>query len=87
MAARATRATHSSSVTVKGQTTIPADYRREVGLRAGDRVTFELDGDRIVLRKAVPVDDAWNAAQSRVMSEWGSEEDAVFDREAEQGEG
>lgn len=68
-----------SAVTSKGQTTIPADYRRSIGLRPGDLVAFELDGDRIVLRKTQPLDHAWNAAQSRLMGEWDSAEDSVFD--------
>ena len=73
------RAPRLSSVTSKGQATIPADYRRSIGLRSGDLVAFELEGDRIVLRKAQPVDAGWNAAQSRIMGEWDSAEDAVFD--------
>jgi AbrB family looped-hinge helix DNA binding protein len=68
-----------SALTSEGQATIPADLRRSVGLRPGDLVEFELDGDRIVLRKVPPLDHAWNTDQSRVMSEWDSEEDAVFD--------
>ena len=76
---RRVSAARPSSVTTKGQATIPAEYRRAIGLRPGDLVAFELDGDRIVLRKAQGLDHAWNAAQSQVMSEWASEEDAVFD--------
>jgi AbrB family looped-hinge helix DNA binding protein len=68
-----------SALTSEGQATIPADLRRSVGLRPGDLVEFELDGDRIVLRKVPPLDHAWNTGQARVMSEWDSEEDAVFD--------
>lgn len=70
---------HLAAVTSEGQATIPADLRRSIGLRPGDLVQFELDGDRIVLRKAGPLDHAWNTAQSRLMGEWDSPEDAVFD--------
>lgn len=45
------------AVSGEGQTTIPADYLRSIGLKAGDVVAFELDGDRIVLRKAAPLPD------------------------------
>ena len=40
-------------VTVKGQVTIPKRVRDHLGLRAGDRVAFEVDAGGIVtLRKA-----------------------------------
>ena len=41
-----------TSVTQKGQVTIPAALRRRLGLRPHDRVRFAVDGDKIVLQKA-----------------------------------
>lgn len=38
-----------STVTAKGQVTIPAELRRKLGLRPGDQVTFVSEGDRVVL--------------------------------------
>ena len=40
-----------SDLTVKGQVTIPKDVRDALGLKAGDPVAFERDGDRAFLRK------------------------------------
>jgi|FaiFalDrversion2_1042247.scaffolds.fasta_scaffold06530_3 AbrB family looped-hinge helix DNA binding protein len=40
-----------SVLTRKGQVTIPAEFRRRLGLRRGDRVAVALEGDRIVLRR------------------------------------
>jgi AbrB family looped-hinge helix DNA binding protein len=37
------------SVTVKGQVTIPKRIRERLGIRAGDEVSFVLDGERVVL--------------------------------------
>ena len=39
----------------RGQIVIPAEYRRQVGLKAGQRVTVVVDGDTIVI-KPIPND-------------------------------
>jgi len=38
-------------VTRNFQITIPADVRRALGIREGDRLLVEVEGDRIVIRK------------------------------------
>jgi AbrB family looped-hinge helix DNA binding protein len=40
-------------VTRNYQVTIPAEVRRRLGIKAGDRVVVEVEGDKIVIRKAV----------------------------------
>lgn len=44
---------HAKIVTVlrAGVITVPADVRRRIGLRAGDRVSFELTSDGFVAKK------------------------------------
>lgn len=44
--------THSSPVSSKGQVTIPQEIRRRLGLRAGDRVEFVVEGGDTILRPA-----------------------------------
>ena len=39
-------------VTRNYQITIPAEVRRRLGIKAGDRVVVEVEGDRIVIKKA-----------------------------------
>lgn len=41
----------TSVLTSKGQTTIPKDVRRHLGLHAGDRIEFVLTEDNTVLLK------------------------------------
>jgi AbrB family looped-hinge helix DNA binding protein len=41
-----------TTMTQKGQVTIPAAIRARLGLRAKDRVRFEVDGDEVKLRPA-----------------------------------
>ena len=38
-----------STLTSKGQVTIPAEVRRRLGLHRGDRVGFVVDGDEVRL--------------------------------------
>jgi antitoxin PrlF len=48
-----------SRITAKSQTTVPQAVRRALGIRAGDSLEYEIEGDRVVLRKAraAPADD------------------------------
>jgi len=39
-------------LTVKSQVTVPKDVRDALGVKPGDDVTFDIDGDRVALRKA-----------------------------------
>lgn len=41
--------THST-ITSKGQTTLPAPIRRALHLKAGDRIMYEIQGDSVVIR-------------------------------------
>lgn len=44
-----------TTITSKGQVTIPRDLRRHFGLAQGMAVTFEIEGDHIALRPAASV--------------------------------
>lgn len=41
-----------STMTSKGQVTVPVEVRRKLGLRQGDRVEFSEKGDETVIRRA-----------------------------------
>ena len=41
--------THST-ITSKGQTTLPASIRRALHLKAGDRISYEIQGDSVLIR-------------------------------------
>lgn len=43
-----------AKVTSKGQITIPQEVRQEMGVRAGDRVLFFIEGDGSVVIRKVP---------------------------------
>jgi antitoxin PrlF len=62
----------TSKLTSKAQTTIPQPVRLALRLREGDEIAYEIEGDRVILRKAdmAPVDDPF-----RTFVEWDSEAD------------
>ena len=41
---------NSSTISSKGQITVPQEIRKRLGLQAGDRVEFVVEGDRTVIR-------------------------------------
>ena len=55
----------TSTVTQKGQVTIPVGVRRKLGLRTGDRVAFVQEGDRVLVK---PVQQKVSAAFGLVKS-------------------
>jgi len=40
---------HTSTITSKGQVTIPAELRKTLGLMPGNRIAFRLEGDKLLL--------------------------------------
>jgi antitoxin PrlF len=62
----------TSKLTSKAQTTSPQPVRLALRLREGDEIAYEIEGDRVILRKAdmAPVDDPF-----RTFVEWDSEAD------------
>ena len=60
-----------SRISSKAQTTIPRAVRAALGLREGDRVAYEIDGDRVILTRAELPDDPF-----ATFSEWASDADA-----------
>jgi AbrB family looped-hinge helix DNA binding protein len=71
-------ALRQSSVTSKGQTTIPAEIRRELRIEPGDKVSFSLEGGRVFIEKVQEIDHAWNGGQSLMLSEWNDPEQDVY---------
>jgi antitoxin PrlF len=42
----------SSTISSKGQVTVPLEIRQRLGLKEGDRVEFVVEGERTILRPA-----------------------------------
>lgn len=62
----------SSRLTQKFQATIPAQIREVLHLGQGDVIAFEVEGDKVFLRKATPVDEGYLSALQETLTEWSS---------------
>ncbi|MEW6268475.1 MAG: AbrB/MazE/SpoVT family DNA-binding domain-containing protein [Thermodesulfobacteriota bacterium] len=62
----------ASRLTRKYQATIPADVRRALRLKQGDVVQFEIEGDRVTLRRQKASDRAYLRGLEVNLSEWSS---------------
>jgi AbrB family looped-hinge helix DNA binding protein len=62
----------ASTMTIKGQTTIPAEVRKSLDLHPGDLVSFEIIDHKAVISKVSPFDQAYHKALSKTLSEWDS---------------
>ena len=64
-----------STLSSKGQTTLPKEVRDKLGLNTGDKLIYEIEGRTVRVRKMEPFDAIYHAALSQNMTEWGSKED------------
>ncbi|MEI6805461.1 MAG: AbrB/MazE/SpoVT family DNA-binding domain-containing protein [Myxococcaceae bacterium] len=64
-----------STVTEKGQATIPVEIRHRLKLIAGDKVGFEVSEGKVFLRRVEPFDYLYHQSLSKTLSEWDSLED------------
>jgi antitoxin PrlF len=62
----------TSKLTSKAQTTIPQPVRTALGLREGDELAYQIEGNRVILSKAavIALDDPFV-----LFDEWNSEAD------------
>jgi antitoxin PrlF len=65
----------ASTLTSKGQTTIPVEIRRALNLHTGDKVTFEIKNHTAVITKISPFDYKYHHALLGTLSEWNSSSD------------
>jgi antitoxin PrlF len=65
----------ASTLTSKGQTTIPAEVRKALNLHPGDILTFKVTDHQAVVTKAEPFDYLYHRALSYTLSEWESAAD------------
>lgn len=65
----------TSTVSAKGQITIPVTIRRLLGIEPGDAVLYEVDGKRVRLKKLEQIDLEWARAIESTLSEWQGDGD------------
>ena len=65
----------TSKVTQKYQATIPQAVRKKLEIGKGDRIIFEIEDDKVVLKKISSVDWEYLESVSATLSEWSSDAD------------
>jgi antitoxin PrlF len=64
-----------SKVTQKYQATIPQAVRKKLESGKGDRIIFEIEDDKVVLKKLSSLDWEYLESVSATLSEWSSDAD------------
>lgn len=65
----------TSKVTQKYQATIPQAVRKKLEIEKGDRVIFEIEDEKVVLKKLSTLDWEYLESISATLGEWSSEAD------------
>jgi antitoxin PrlF len=68
----------TSKVTQKYQATIPQVVRKKLEIEKGDRIIFEIDNEKVVLKKLSPLDWEYLESVAQTLGEWSS----IADEEA-----
>lgn len=71
-----------SSVTEKYQATIPAPIRKQLGIKKGDKIRFDIEkSGKVVLKKIEPLDRMYlTSIETSLAEEWLSPENcAAYD--------
>ena len=55
----------SSTISSKGQVTVPIEVRHRLGLKAGDKVEFAFEEGKTVLRPVLAEEDPWRRTSGR----------------------
>ena len=64
----------TAKLSKKAQLVLPASIRKRLNIRPGDRLILEVEGDRVVLRKAPDSDvDALRQYRSDAWKDYGQE--------------
>ena len=65
----------TSRVSSKGQVTIPKPVRESIGVKPGDAISYEVEGNVVRIKRLEPFDVAFHSALSMTLDEWTSKED------------
>ena len=57
---------HQSTLTTKGQTTIPREIRKLLGLKENDRILYEVEDGKVAIRPAPSVHELYAIFKSRI---------------------
>jgi len=64
-----------TTLTQKGQATIPQAVREKLDLHTGDKIRFEIVDKKVIISKVSPFDYEYYQALEQTLSEWNCKED------------
>ena len=65
----------TSTVSSKGQTTIPARVRRQLKIEPGDTIRYEMEEGGVRIHKTTRLDVEWARSVESTLTEWTGDED------------
>jgi AbrB family looped-hinge helix DNA binding protein len=65
----------TSTISSKGQTTLPVKVRKALGVESGDVILYEIEEEQVRIRKARPLDLSWARALESTLGEWNDPDD------------
>jgi antitoxin PrlF len=65
---------HVSRVSSKGQSTIPSEVRKRLGLHPGDTIAYAVVGDTATIRKVEALDAGFLRLASETFADWNAPE-------------
>ena len=65
----------TSTLSAKGQTTVPAQIRRRLGIHPGDTIKYEVADGEVRIRKVEAIDIEWAQSLEASLTEWSDDED------------
>lgn len=71
----------TSTLSSKGQITIPKEIRERLGAQAGDTIVYEVVNDTVILKRVEPFDAAFHASLASTLDEWATPEDEAAFRD------
>jgi AbrB family looped-hinge helix DNA binding protein len=64
-----------SKISSKNQITVPKEVRERLGIQPGDILAYDIEDERVILRKAEPFDREFHEALAKTLQEWSTSED------------
>jgi len=64
-----------STISQKGQTTIPIEVRKKLRVKEGDIIEYEIEGSAVHIRKVQTIDTRWAHAIESTLTEWSGDRD------------
>ncbi len=64
-----------SKISSKNQITVPKEVRERLGIQPGDILAYDIEDERVILRRVEPFDREFHEALAKTLHEWSTSED------------